>query len=254
MIVYRRVAQARLEAALKHSHHKILPTHSVYWFLAGLALLYVEAAALLDPLGVPLLPHQMVQDVLRSGFGFYLLLLGIPCCIWVLGWRARDLFAWLLAPHTLTVDDEGLRADGTRIRWRDVREIIEQHANDRVILRHSGGTLRLRLDLWSDPDVLHEAVLEQVVSRLLERVSHQVSEGKPVRFGPLVLGDLGLIHRGKLWRWDDIESIRLQDEVDQGYASRDLVIVAQGKARKFDEAKVINAPVLLAYLSGRLAG
>nr|WP_249346890.1 hypothetical protein [Corallococcus exiguus] len=254
MIVYRRVAQARLEAALKHSHHKILPTHSVYWFLAGLALLYVEAAALLDPLGVPLLPHQMVQDVLRSGFGFYLLLLGIPCCIWVLGWRARDLFAWLLAPHTLTVDDEGLRADGTRIRWRDVREIIEQHADDRVILRHAGGTLRLRLDLWSDPDVLHESVLEQVVSRLLERVNHQVSAGKPVRFGPLVLGDMGLIHRGKLWRWDDIESIRLQDEVDQGYASRELVIVAQGKARKFDEAKVINAPVLLAYLSGRLAG
>ncbi|NNB85876.1 hypothetical protein HJC10_20715 [Corallococcus exiguus] len=243
-----------MEAALKHSHHKILPTHSVYWFLAGLALLYVEAAALLDPLGVPLLPHQMVQDVLRSGFGFYLLLLGIPCCIWVLGWRARDLFAWLLAPHTLTVDDEGLRADGTRIRWRDVREIIEQHADDRVILRHAGGTLRLRLDLWSDPDVLHESVLEQVVSRLLERVNHQVSAGKPVRFGPLVLGDMGLIHRGKLWRWDDIESIRLQDEVDQGYASRELVIVAQGKARKFDEAKVINAPVLLAYLSGRLAG
>ncbi|WP_233605300.1 hypothetical protein [Corallococcus sp. AB030] len=226
----------------------------MYWFLAGLALLYVEAAALLDPLGVPLLPHQMVQDVLRSGFGFYLLLLGIPCCIWVLGWRARDLFVWLMAPHTLTVDDEGLRADGTRIRWRDVREIIEQHADDCVTLRHTGGTLRLRLFLWSDPDVLHEAVLEQVVSRLLERVSHQVSEGKPVRFGPLVLGDLGLIHRGKLWRWDDIESIRLQDEVDQGYASRDLVIVAQGKARKFDESKVINAPVLLAYLSGRLAG
>ncbi|RKH76464.1 hypothetical protein D7Y21_38825 [Corallococcus sp. AB045] len=159
-----------------------------------------------------------------------------------------------MAPPTLTVDDEGLRAAGMRIRWRDVREISEQHANDRLILRHTGGTLRLRLDLWSDPDVLHEAVLEQVVSRLLERVNHQVSAGKPVRFGPLVLGEAGLIHRGKLWRWDDIESIRLQDEVDQGYASRDLVIVAQGRTRKFDEAKVINAPVLLAYLSGRLAG
>lgn len=227
----------------------------MYWFLAGLALLYVEAAALLDPLGVPLLPHQMVQDVLhRSGFGFYLLLLGIPCCIWVLGWRANDLFAWMMAPRTLTVDDECLRADGMRIRWRDVREIVEQHGNDCVILRHTGGKLRLRLYLWSDPDVLHEAVLEQVVSRLLERVSHQVSAGKPVRFGPLVLGDAGLIHRGRLWRWDDIESIRLQDEVDQGYASRELVIVAQGKARKFDEAKVINSPVLLAYLSDRLAG
>jgi hypothetical protein len=254
LIVYRRDAQARLEASLKHSHHKILPTHSVYWLLAGLALLYVEAAALLEPLGVPLLPHGMVQDVLRSGYGFSLLLLGIPCCIWVLGWRARDLFAWLWAPHTLTVDDDGLRADATRIRWRDVREIIEQHADDRIILRHTGGTLRLRLDLWSDPDVLHEAVVGQVVSRLLERVSHQVSAGKPVRFGPLVLGDAGLIHRGKLWRWDDIESIRLQDEVDQGYASRELVIVAQGRSRKFDEAKVTNAPVLLAYLSGRLAG
>ncbi|MGE6757838.1 DUF6585 family protein [Corallococcus interemptor] len=254
MIVYRRGAQARLEAALKHTHHKILPTRALYWFLAGLALLYVEAAALLDPLGVPLLPHRWVQDVLRSGFGFSLLLAGIPYCIWILGWRANDLFAWLMAPHTLTVDDEGLRADATRIRWRDVREIVEQTSDDHVLLRHTGGALKLRLYLWSDPDVLHEAVLEQVVSRLLERVNHQVSAGKPVRFGPLVLSDAGLIHRKKLWRWGDIESIRLQDEVDQGHASRELVIVAQGRPRKFDEAKVINAPVLLAYLSGRLAG
>ncbi|RKH38264.1 hypothetical protein D7X55_34155 [Corallococcus sp. AB049A] len=243
-----------MEAALKHTHHKILPTRALYWFLAGLALLYVEAAALLDPLGVPLLPHRWVQDVLQSGFGFSLLLAGIPSCIWILGWRANDLFAWLMAPHTLTVDDEGLRADATRIRWRDVREIVEQTSDDHVLLRHTGGTLKLRLYLWSDPDALHEAVLEQVVSRLLERVNHQVSAGKPVRFGPLVLSDAGLIHRKKLWRWDDIESIRLQDEVDQGHASRELVIVAQGRPRKFDEAKVINAPVLLAYLSGRLAG
>lgn len=42
--------------------------------------------------------------------------------------------------------------------------------------------------------------------------------------------------------------------MDQGYASRELNIVAQGRTRKFDEAKVINAPVLLACLSGRLAG
>ncbi|RKG99813.1 hypothetical protein D7X32_25440 [Corallococcus carmarthensis] len=251
-MVYRR--PGCLEASLKHSHHKIFPTHSLSWFLAGLALFYVEAAALLDPLGVPLLPHRMIQDVLRSPFGFHLLLLGIPCCLYVLGWRARDLFAWLWAPHALTVDDEGLRADATRIRWRDVREIIEQHAHDRVILRHTGGTLRLRLDLWSDAETLHEAVTAQVVSRLLERVNLQVSAGKPVRFGPLTLGDAGLIHRGRLLRWADIESIRLQDEVDQGYSSRELVIVAQGRTRKFDEAKVINAPVLLAYLSDRLAG
>ncbi|RKH67365.1 hypothetical protein D7W81_14015 [Corallococcus aberystwythensis] len=251
-MVYRR--PGRLEASLKHSHHKLFPTHSLSWFLAGLALLYIEAAALLDPLGVPLLPHQMVQDVLRSPFGFSLLLLGIPCCIYVLGWRASDLFAWLRAPRTLTVDDSGLSADGTRIRWRDVREIVEQHAHDRVLLRHAGGTLRLRLDLWSDAEALHAVVLEQVVSRLLERVNLQVSAGQPVRFGPLTLGDAGLTHRGRLWRWDDIESIRLQDEVDQGFASRELIIVAQGRTRKFDEAKVINAPVLLAYLSDRLAG
>ncbi|MFP2899763.1 hypothetical protein [Corallococcus sp. 4LFB] len=224
------------------------------WFLAGLALLYVEAAALLDPLGVPLLPHRMIQDVLRSPFGFSLLLLGIPCCIYVLGWRAGDLFAWLRAPHALTVDEDGLRAGTPRIRWRDVREIVEQHAHDRLILRHAGGTLRLRLDLWSDAGALREAVLGQVVSRLLERVSLQVSAGQPVRFGPLTLGDAGLTHRGRLWRWDDIESIRLQDEVDLGFASRELIIVAQGRTRKFDEAKVINAPVLLAYLSDRLAG
>ncbi|NOK34777.1 hypothetical protein HMI49_16380 [Corallococcus exercitus] len=243
-----------MEASLKRSHHKIFPTHSLSWFLAGLALLYVEAAALLDPLGVPLLPHRMIQDVLQSPFGFHLLLLGIPCCVYVLGWRARDLFAWLWAPHVVTVDDEGLRADVTRIRWRDVREVVEQHAHDRLVLRHAGGTLRLRLDLWSDADALHEAVLSQVVPRLLERVSLQVSAGQPVRFGPLTLGDAGLTHRGRLWRWDDIESIRLQDEVDQGFASRELIIVAQGRTRKFDEAKVINAPVLLAYLSDRLAG
>jgi hypothetical protein len=135
-----------------------------------------------------------------------------------------------------------------------VKSIVEQHPYDRIVLRHRGGTYRLRLGLWSDAEHLRHEVTGHVVSALLDGVSRQVAAGRPVHFGPLILSNAGLTHKGRLMRWEDIDSIRLQDEEDHAVATRELVIVAQGKPRKIDEAKVVNAPVLLAYLSDRLAG
>jgi hypothetical protein len=243
-----------MEASLKRSHTRIFPTHALSWFMVGLLLAYIEAAALLAPLGVPLLPGAWIRDILRQHLGFVLLLAGIPLALYVLVWRAADLFDWLRSPRSLTVDAEGLSADARRIRWRDVHEFTEDSARDLLVLRHTGGTLRVWLSLWTDAGALHESLHEHAVAKLLPRVSQRVASGEAVRFGPLTLGSAGLTHRGQLMRWDDIESIRFQDEVDTGVASRELIIVAGGRTRKFDEAKVLNAPVLLAYLSDRLAG
>ncbi|WP_244237228.1 hypothetical protein [Corallococcus llansteffanensis] len=220
----------------------------------GLVFIYGVAAILLAPTSVHLLPRFVVESLLQSAFGYFFLLVGIPCGIYVIGWRASDLFVWTRAPGALTVDDQGLRDGTTRLAWRDVHTLVEQHQEQRVVLHHRDGTYRLRLGLWSDADALHHAVLGHVVPRLLEGVGRQVAAGEPVRFGPLTLSDAGLTHKGQLMRWEDIESIRLQDELDQGAATRELIIVAQGKPRKIDEAKVISAPVLLAYLSARLPG
>ena len=243
-----------MEASLKRSHTLVFPTPALYWFVAGIVMIYVVVAALLTPLSLHLLPRGAIESLLRSYFGFFILLFGIPCGIYVIGWRASDIFAWMRAPRSLELDDEGLRAADTRIAWRDVSAIVEQYNHDRVVLRHRDGTYRLRLNLWSDAEDLHHEVVGHVVSRLLERVNRQVAAGQPVHFGPLTLNDDGLTHKGRLMRWDEIESIRFQDEVDHGVGTRELVIVAQGKPRKIDEAKVVNAPVLLAYLSSRLGG
>lgn len=243
-----------LEAALKRSHILLFPTPDLFWLVAGFVMIYLVAAALLAPTPLHLLPQGVIESLLRSRFGFSILLLCIPCGIYAIAWRARDIFAWMRAPRSLEVDDEGLRAPNTRIAWRDVSAIVDQHQHDRVVLRHRGGTYRLQLNLWSDAEHLHRAVTRHVVPRLLDRVNHQVAAGQSVQFGPLTLNGEGLTHKGRLMRWEEIESIRLQDEEDDAVATRELVIVAQGKSRKIDEAKVINAPVLLAYLSARLGG
>lgn len=242
-----------MEAPLKRTHSRVFPVPALSWFFGGLVLIYAVVAVLLTPASIHLLPRDVVVGMMRSRYGFFFLLLGIPCGIYLIGWRASDLFAWLRAPRSLELDDEGLRAGTTRIAWRNVSAIIEQIDHDRVVLRHRGGTYRLRLNLWSNAEHLHHDVIGHLVPRLLDTVSRQVDAGRPVRFGPLTLSRAGLTHRGRLMRWEEIESIRRQDEVDQSVATRELVIVAQGKSRKFDEAKIINAPVLLAYLSARLA-
>ncbi|RKH04018.1 hypothetical protein D7V97_25805 [Corallococcus sp. CA053C] len=239
---------------LKRAHTLIFPTHALFWLGMGLVFLYGVAAILLAPTSVHLLPRFVVEGLLQSVYGYFFLLLGIPCGIYVIGWRASDVFVWTRAPGTLAVDDQGLRDGTTRIAWRNVHTLVEQHQEQQVVLHHRDGTYRLRLGLWSDADDLRHTVLGNVVPRLLEGVGRQVAAGEPVRFGPLTLSDAGLTHKGQLMRWEDIESIRLQDELDQGAATRELIIVSLGKPRKIDEAKVINAPVLLAYLSDRLAG
>ena len=232
----------------------VFPTSVLYWFFAGLVLSYLVVAMLLVPASVHLLPRDLAVSLFQSRFGFFILLFGLPCGIYLVGWRASDLFAWMRAPRTLLLDDEGLRAGAVRLAWRDVESVLEVQNHDRVVLRHRGGSYKLRLNLWSDAEALHQDVMAHVVPELLERVRGQVEAGQPVRFGPLTLGDAGLTHKGQLMRWEEIESIRLQDEFDHGVSTRELVIVAQGRPRKLDEAKIPNAPVLLAYLSDRLAG
>ncbi|WP_233595401.1 MULTISPECIES: DUF6585 family protein [Corallococcus] len=239
---------------MKRTHSLVFPTPVLYWFFAGLVLSYLVVAMLLAPAGVHLLPLDMVVSLLRGNMGFFILLFGLPCGIYLIGWRASDLFVWMRAPHSLSLDDQGLRAGAVHIAWRDVESVLEIQNHDRIVLRHRGGSYKLRLNLWSDAEALHQSVMEHVVPELLERVHQQVADGQPVRFGPLTLDDAGLTHKGRRMRWEEIESIRVQDEFDTGVSTRELVIVAQGKPRKIDEAKIPNAPVLLAYLSDRLAG
>ncbi|WNZ61071.1 hypothetical protein QEG98_34975 [Myxococcus sp. MxC21-1] len=241
------------ESSLKRSHTREFPTHVLYWLAAGFALIYVVAAAFLSFGKIYLLPQDFIKGLLRYNAAPIVLLAGIPCGLYFIFWRASDLFAWLAAPPKLVVDEESLRAGDTRIAWRNVSAIITVQNHDRLVLRHRGGSYRLRLNLWSDADELYAHVTDHVVDALIDGVHRQVNAGKAVQFGPLTLSGAGLTHKKRLMRWDDIESIRFQDEFGDGVSTRELIIAAQGKPLKIDEARIVNAPVLLAYLSQRLA-
>ncbi|MBJ6761571.1 hypothetical protein JGU66_12410 [Myxococcaceae bacterium JPH2] len=238
---------------LKHSYGRVFPSGSLFWLVLGVVLIFLVVAALLALGSVYVLPRALLEALFLSRAGLFLFVLGIPAGVYAVGWRASDVFAWLRAPEALVLDAEGLRAGETRIAWREVRGIVENRMYARLVLEHPAGTYRLRLDLWDDADALHEEVNARVVPVLLERVRRQVAQGQSVRFGPLVLSDAGLTHKRQLLRWEDIDSIRRQDEEDESVSTRELIIVARGKSRKIDEAKIPNAPVLLAYLSARLA-
>ncbi|AEI64947.1 hypothetical protein LILAB_15220 [Corallococcus macrosporus] len=211
------------------------------------------AAAFLSFGSIYLLPRDFIKGLFRAQSAPIALLAGIPCGLYFIFWRASDVFVWLRSPPMLEVDEEGLRAGGTRIAWRNVNSITSVQDDDRLVLRHRGGTYRLRLNLWTDADELHDHVTRHTVNVLLPGVHRQVNAGKAVKFGPLTLSGAGLTHKKKLMRWDDIESIRFQDELDSGVSTRELVIAAQGRPLRIDEARITNAPVLLAYLSQRLA-
>ncbi|MFP2924880.1 hypothetical protein ACLESO_06620 [Pyxidicoccus sp. 3LG] len=245
---------ATLEASLHRSHTLVFPRPALFWFVAGFILIYLVVAVFFSFASIYLLPRSFIQELPRYRMGPFLVLLGIPCGVYLVGWRASDIFVWLRAPRLLEVDGEGLREGGTRIAWRNVSTIVAQQQHDRLVLRHRGGTYRLRLNMWSDAEDLYSHVTDHVVAALLDGVHRQVSAGRPVQFGPLTLSGAGLTHKKRLMRWDDIESIRFQDEFDHGVSTRELVIAAQGKPLKIDEARIVNAPVLLAYLSHRLAG
>ncbi|AGC44606.1 hypothetical protein MYSTI_03294 [Myxococcus stipitatus DSM 14675] len=218
----------------------------------GLILIYLSSAALLESLSIYLLPHAVLRALLRSQFGFFLLLLGIPSGLYMLGWRGIDFFLWALSPRLLVVDAQGLRSGKTAFSWRDLQSVVRRHDQDRMDLRHRHGKYRLRMHLWSDADHLEEHVTERVISTLLPRVHKQVVAGEEVAFGPLTLSEDGVALKRKLFQWDDIDSIRLQDSDDSGLASRTLFLTANGRLHKVDEEKIVNAPVLLAYLSARL--
>ncbi|MFP2964366.1 DUF6585 family protein [Myxococcus sp. 1LA] len=211
------------------------------------------AAAFLSFGSIYLLPRDFIKGLFRYQSAPIVLLAGIPCGLYFIFWRASDVFVWLRSPPRLEVDAEGLRAGDTRIAWRNVSAITSVQNDDRLVLRHRGGTYRLRLNLWSDAEELYEHVTGHTVQVLLPGVHRQVNAGKAVKFGPLTLSGAGLTHKKKLMRWDDIESIRFQDEFDSGVSTRELVIAAQGRPLRIDEARIDNAPVLLAYLSQRLA-
>ncbi|MCY1075822.1 hypothetical protein [Archangium lansingense] len=235
-------------------HTRVFPTPVLYWLVAGFILIYLVVAAFLSFGSIYLLPRSFIEGLFRYRSAPFILLLGIPCGIYFIAWRASDLFAWLVAPPKLEVDEEGLRAGDTRIAWRNVSAIVTVQNHDRLVLHHRGGTYRLRLNLWSDAEALYGHVTDHVVEALLQGVQRQVEAGKVVKFGPLTLSGAGLTHKKRLMRWDDIENIRFQDEFDDGVSTRELIITAQGRPLKIDEARIVNAPVLLAYLSQRLAG
>ncbi|MCP3102413.1 hypothetical protein LZ198_26425 [Myxococcus sp. K15C18031901] len=239
---------------MKRTHPLIFPTAAVYWFIGGVTLIHLVVSVLLAPAGIYLMPRGFIVAFLRFHAAPVILLLGIPCGIYLLAWRASDMFAWMVSPRVLEWDVSGFQVGRTRIAWRDITEIVEQYNHDRVVLRHRSGAYKLRLNMWRDSERLHEVVLERVVPPMLRRVSAEVAAGEAPTFGPLTLSSEGLTYKRKLMRWEDIESIRLQNEHDQGVATRELIIDAGGKIRKIDESKIVNAPVLLAYLSDRLAG
>ena|GEM_PF-483653 len=254
-IVYRSTLSSirRRRLRLKLSHTRVFPTAVLYWLAAGFLLIYVVAAAFLSFGSIYLLPRDFIKGLFRYHAAPIMLLAGIPCGLYFIFWRASDFFVWLRSPRTLMVDEEGLRAGNTRIAWRNVSTIISVQNDDRLVLRHRGGTYRLRLNLWSDAEALYDHVTSHVVEVLLQGVHRQVNAGKTVKFGPLALSGAGLTHKKRLMPWDDIENIRFQDEVDSGVSTRELIIVADGRQLKIDEARIDNAPVLLAYLSQRLA-
>ncbi|AKQ63731.1 hypothetical protein A176_000643 [Myxococcus hansupus] len=241
------------EAPLKNFHTRVFPKPTLYWLAAGGVLIYLVLAAFLSFGGIYLLPADFIKGMFRSHFGPVFMLLGVPCGLYFIFWRASDFIAWMLAPKVLEVGSEGLRAGTTRIAWRNVSAITPVKNHDRLVLKHRGGTYRLRLNLWDDADSLYEYVTDHVVEVLLTGVHRQVAAGKQVPFGPLSLSNAGLTHKKRLMRWDDIENIRFQDEFDQGVSTRELIITADGRSIKVDEARIVNAPVLLAFLSQRLA-
>ncbi|QSQ16384.1 DUF6585 family protein [Myxococcus landrumensis] len=218
----------------------------------GFVLIYLSSAALLESVSIYLLPGVVIRTLLRSQFGFFLLLLGIPSGLYMLGWRGIDFFFWALSPRLLVVDAQGLRSGKASLLWKDLQSVVRNHDQDRMDFRHSHGKYRLRMHLWSDADHLEEHVTERVISTLLPRVHRQVVAGEEVPFGPLTLSEDGLALKRKLFQWEDIDSIRFQDSDDSGVASRTLFLTANGRVHKIDEEKIVNAPVLLAYLSARL--
>lgn len=220
----------------------------------GLVLIYLSTAALMESLSIYLVPEAVLRALLRSQFGFFLLLLGIPSGLYMLGWRGIDFFFWALSPRLLVVDAQGLRSGKVSLLWKDLKSVVRNHDQDRMDIRHGHGKYRLRMHLWSDGDHLEAHVTERIISTLLPRVHRQVAAGEEVPFGPLTLSEDGLAYKRKLFQWDDIDSLRFQDSDDSGLASRTLFLTANGRLHKIDEEKIVNAPVLLAYLAARLEG
>ncbi|WP_228556882.1 DUF6585 family protein [Myxococcus sp. AB025B] len=232
----------------------VFPTHTLSWLAGGLVLIYFVLAMVLTPSGIHLLPADMVKGMVRSQTGFAFALLGIPCGLYLILWRAGDLFAWLLSPNSLVLDARGIHVGKKSVLWRDMTSIVREHNNECLVLAHRDSKYRLRLHLWSDSDELEAVVTQQVVSMLLPAIRRQVARGEQVRFGPLSVRAEGLVFKKQLIAWEDIESLRLQDDFEQGVSTRELHILANGRLRKIDEEKLVNAPVLFSYLSDRLAG
>ncbi|MCP3062254.1 hypothetical protein LXT21_26035 [Myxococcus sp. K38C18041901] len=232
----------------------VFPTHTLYWLAGGIVLIYFVLAMVLTPAGIHLLPVDMVKGMVRSQTGFAFALLGIPCGLYLILWRAGDLFYWMFSPSSLELDARGIHVGKTSVLWRDMTSIVREHNNECLILAHRGSKYRLRLHLWSDSDELEAVVTQQVISMLLPVIRRQVVRGEQVGFGPLSVRAEGLVFKKKLIEWDDIESLRLQDDFEQGVSTRELHILANGRLHKIDEEKILNAPVLFSYLSDRLAG
>jgi hypothetical protein len=226
---------------MPHRHARVFPRYSFYCLLGGLAAIYVFCAMMLVPIKVYILPYLITPDFIRHRGAIVVLFLAIPAAIYLICWKGSDFFAWLRTPEQLTVGEHGLQLGERTLAFADVTRFRHRHNRNHVLLStRDGRTLRLRLALWDEPDVLLAEVEEAVGDVMTNDVERRLHAGETVKFGVLGLQAEGLVHKGQLIAWSSID-------VDEH-----LVIVANGKSRKIDRSRIDNEPVLLACLMQRL--
>ena len=235
------------------SHLRIFPRYSFYCVLGGLAAIYVFCAMMLVPIKVYILPYLITPDFIRYKGAIVVLFLAIPAAIYLICWKGSDFFAWLRTPETLTVGEHGLQLGERTLAFADVTRFRHRHNRNHVLLTtRDGKTLRLRLDLWDQPDALLGEVEEAVGDTMSHDVERRLHAGETVKFGALGLQAEGLVHKGQLIAWSSIDTIRTQSDEEGMDVDEHLVIVASGKTRKIDRSKIDNEPVLMACLMQRL--
>jgi len=234
-------------------HARVFPRYAFYCVLGGLAAIYVFCAMMLVPAKIYILPYLVTADFVRYKSAFFVLVLAIPAAIYLIFWKGSDFLAWWRTPKVMTVGAHGLQVGGTIVAFKDVTRLRQRHNRNHLLLTtRNGKTLRLRLDLWDDAPALLAEIEEAVGEVLRHDVERRLHAGDTVPFGALGLNAEGLVHKGQLIAWSSIDTIRTQSDEEGMDVDEQLVIVANGKARKIDRSKIDNEPVLMACLMQRL--
>ncbi|WP_260397211.1 hypothetical protein [Variovorax sp. KBW07] len=234
-------------------HARIFPRYAFYCVLGGLAAIYLFCAMMLVPAKIYILPYLITPDIVRYKATLFVLVLAIPAAIYLICWKGSDFFAWLRAPEVLTVGAHGLQMGKNIVAFADVTRLRHRHNRNHLLLTtRNGNTLRLRLDLWDNAHALLAEVEEAVGEVLRHDVERRVHSGETVAFGALGLNAEGLVHKGQLIAWSNIDTIRTQSDEEGMDVDEHLVIVANGKTRKIDRSKIDNEPVLMVCLMQRL--